>query len=263
MSNFTSANPSINQGLSDWATYGGLSRLFAGSPAATTAATASCGGVSCARFYKPFIMPAPGTGLKGGILTLADFHSNGAGQHFICLEYLLGTLTLSGNAFSAGVTMPTKMIRGANVQTASSLAFLVVTTAGTATTPTITITYTNQDGTTGQTIAPVLPTTPLVNTAFYLNPSMLANGDSGIRAVTGMSSSVTTGAMVAAVYGCLVLNPVIVSTPNQPLGSPEPLLSPTTPLYLCESGEAINAYRTDQAAATDFAAALAFCPETT
>lgn len=264
MANFTSSNPSIDAGLAACGQFGNMSRLWTYRAPANnyTTALATCGGVNGVRFLNPIIIPSVGTGVQGFCLTTADVWSGITGNYYVCLEYLLGTITLSGNAFSNGnVLMPTKTILGTALQTASNLAMLTVATAGSASTPTITITYQNQDGVGGQTATLVLPSSFTAGSAFLINPQ-LANGDSGIQKITGISSSVTTGTLVLNVYGCLILSYSSVAAATAPMGSIEPLITPTFPLYLCAPGEAVNLYRLASVVTySDQLMSLAFTPE--
>jgi hypothetical protein len=155
------------------------------------------------------------------------------------LEYALGTLTVSGNSFSGGVSMPTKDVMGSSITTACSEPLLVATVTLAATTPTITITYTDQDGNTGNSAVLTLPTNVAANSAFRIAP-YLANGDTGIRAVTNISTSAgTAGTLV--VYGMLPIN-MTVAAGATPFGAISPLESPL-PMYLCEAGERLAFYR--------------------
>jgi hypothetical protein len=155
------------------------------------------------------------------------------------LEYTLGTLTVSGNSFSSGVTMPTKTVMGTSLQTAASEPMLVVTAALTASNPVITITYTDQDGNTGNTAVLTLSSNTLINSAFRIAP-YLANGDTGIRAVTNISTS-TGSAGSLAVMGLLPVN-ATQSTNASGFGAMSPLEQPI-PIYLWEAGEKIAFYR--------------------
>jgi hypothetical protein len=162
------------------------------------------------------------------------------------LEYTLGTLTVSGNSFSAGVTMPTKTVMGTSLQTATVEPMLVVTAALTATNPVVTITYTDQDGNTGATAVLTLPSNTLINSAFRIAP-YLANGDTGIQAVTNISISTgTVGSL--AVMGLLVVN-ATQSTNASGFGMVSPLEQPI-PIYLWEAGEKIAFYRYGVASTT-------------
>lgn len=263
MSNFTSANPNIDAALSACGQYGNMNRFIAFHLLAVTAATTTSGLVNTFRCPSPLTIPTVGTGVQGYCLTMNDIAFSGNAFIATVLEYSLGVLTLNGNVFSGSATMPTKTVLGTSLQTASMMAFLAVTTTGTATTPIITITYTDQDGNTNQTATMTLPTTPLANSAFLINPH-LANGDSGIRSITGMSSSVTTGALVLNVYGCLIIGESNSGGTGVPHGSVEPAISPTKPMFNCAANDIVNFYAmATSAAVKDIYACLSFTPEIT
>ena len=173
---------------------------------ATTAATTSSGYVNAQRFPNPLTMLSSfGAGITGAVFPYVRCMSDDPDSHFICgIEYDMGTLTISGNSFADGVAMPTKVVRGTSLQTASQIAFLVVNSTLTATTPVITITYTDQGGTTSNTATLTLPTNPVVNSSFLITPH-LASGDTGIRDITNMSTNVGTGGILK-IYGLLILN---------------------------------------------------------
>jgi hypothetical protein len=118
-------------------------------------------------------------------------------------EANLGTLTISGNSFSGGASMPSRVINNGTtaIQLVSTMPMLYVSSSLTATTPTITITYTNQDGVTGRTASLTLSSANVVGSAFNIMPH-LQSGDSGIMAVTNMSTSAgSAGTMI--LYGTI------------------------------------------------------------
>jgi hypothetical protein len=86
-----------------------------------------------------------------------------------------------------------------------------IQTAFSAAAHTITLTYTNQAGVAGQTTSIAIPASALVN-AFYLVP--FATGDSGVRAITGISGSAAppTGA-----YNVVLVSPVFFDSPQTSL----------------------------------------------
>lgn len=168
----------------------------------TTSATTNCGSLNLCRAPNSIVTPTLGGSVTAAYYTyIRSFCSNGAVPTIGGHETLLGTLTVSGNSFSSGSSMPTKTIEGSSIQTASMFTVIVATTALTATTPVLTVTYTDQDGNTGQTATMTLPSSPTLNTGFFLNPH-LANGDTGVRAVTNMSIS-TGSAGVLKAYGVI------------------------------------------------------------
>jgi len=206
-----------------------------------TAATSTCGYQTWGRYLPSFTIPSMGAGISGAWMT--RFSSVIGNSGVVCgLEYSLGTLTVSTNAFAAGVSMPTKTMRlngiTSSVVTATQRAFLVATAALTAATPTITITYTNQAGTLNRTATLVLPSNPVKNTAFDIIPH-LQSGDTGIRAVTGISTSAgSAGSLV--VYGLLVVGTTNAMLINSV--SVDPILT-TMPLWLMETNETLTIYQ--------------------
>lgn len=123
----------------------------------------------------------------------------------------LATYTASSTSgtYTAGSTMPSRRIVGSDtaLQLAAPLVVLVATVAVTATTPTITVTYTDQGGTSGNTATLVFPSNPTLHSAFVVNPH-LASGDTGVQAVTAMTKSAGSAGTVTA-YG---LYPVHLSS---------------------------------------------------
>ena len=220
--------------------YGPLVRLVSARQASvTTAATATSGSLTINRFSSNFVMPSMAAGLTGAYLTHCRMYT-GLGNTILAaaLEVSLGVLTVSGNSFAAGSAMPTRKVKGTSVTTASGLAVLVATAALTATTPTVTITYTNQSGTTGQTATLTLPTSPVANSGFLINPH-LASGDTGIRAVTGMSISAGSAGTLT-VYGLLPLA-FTMAGPTAGASTVDPLVSPV-PFYKVTAGDSVGFY---------------------
>lgn len=211
-------------------------------PSTTTAATEQCGGITAARYTSAWTMPSVGSGLAGAYFPNIRLAANQSIASVIAgLEYSLGTLTVSGNSFADGVAMPSKRSNGGltPVQTVASEILVVVTATLTATTPVLTITYTDQDGNTGQTATLTLPTNAAIHSAFRVNPH-LASGDTGIRDVTNLSIS-TGSAGSLVVYGILPLA-ILTMTATGAAGSNSPLIAPAV-LYLVEPGDVIGFYR--------------------
>lgn len=236
---------------------------WSGVPAgATTAATATCGYVTAQRFNNPIVMPSMGSGVTGAWLTYCRMSS--AASTTTCmagLEYLLGTLTVSGNSYSDGVAMPTKTVKGTSVTTAASAIFAVVTTTMTATTPVLTINYTNQAGTTGRSCTITLPTNAAAGSAFLITPH-LQSGDTGIRDLSASAPnglSISTGsAGVIKLYGVLPLSESASNFTDVPY-TPDPLTVPQVPI-LCEAAESVGFYRFGNTAQVIMRAALNFVP---
>lgn len=195
---------SIDNMIASSADNGTFSRLFVANVGSTTAANTTSGYASCQRFSSTLTLPSIGGSLTGIVFPHIRTYTDDNQLSVICgIEYLLGTLTVSGNSFVDGVAMPTKTIRGTSVQTAAQMAFVVATTALTATTPVLTITYKDQDGNGSQTATLTLPTSPALDTAFLITPHY-ASADTGMQDITNLSIS-TGSAGVLKVYGLLVL----------------------------------------------------------
>lgn len=262
MANFTTASPTINAAIASSATNGMMIRTFYSRLASgtTTAATATSGGVTALRLPLRPQMPTNGTGVSGFIATNI-WATNGIANTGIIvgLEYELGSLAVSGNTFTDGVAMPTKTVRGTSITTAASIIFAVVTVAVTATTPVLTITYTDQDGNTGNTATLTLPTSPLINTAFYVTPH-LASGDTGIRDITNISISTGTAGTIK-VYGILPLT--ISTSANAAISAGLTCMNSSIVPYLIEPNEYIGFYRFGATTATELYAGFALVPETT
>lgn len=170
-------------------THGVWRRALSTKSGATTAATANCGKVNVKRFPDEFIVPTLGAGVTAAYFTeIAIATQNVTSVVVAAHETLLGTLTVSGNVFTAGSAMPTKTIDGASVVTATVLPILAATVAITATTPVITITYVNQDGVGSRTATMTMPTNSTATSAYLITPHLQA-GDTGIRSVTNIGIS--------------------------------------------------------------------------
>lgn len=225
---------------------GVYTRFFSGTAAAVTAATSAnpAGYITGRRYANNITLPnAFGTGVQAAYLTAFSGTTFAAGGIVIvAIEYVLGTLTVSGNSFAAGVSMPTKILRisGSNqsVQTATLLPIVVATAALTATTPTLTVTYTNQSGTGLKTATLSMPTNVAINTGYNLIPT-LATGDTGVQAVTNMSISAGTVGTLK-VYGLLPLG-MFVSGGSVNTTTIGPLTTPE-PIYPIAAGESLGFY---------------------
>lgn len=226
-------------------TYGLWSRFWAQQTGASSSATVDCGGVHGRRFDRTITVPSM-SGCNQALLTNCDMSCGDANctPHF-CIEYTLGTLAISGNVFSAGVTMPIKKIGSVNVQTAALKPVLVVTTVLAATLPTITVTYTNQDGQSGRVTGTgtgstpiILPTNAAVNSAFDIAPH-LQSGDTGIQSVQDIDTSGgTSGAL--ALMGLLPLAYNPAAKQHGPVHIPPLALS--MPQYRVVTGDRLAMY---------------------
>lgn len=231
-------------------------------PGSTTTATANSGSVTTQRYPNPILLPTLGTGVTGAYLSYCRSMSLTSNTTVLVgIEYLLGTLTVSGNSYSHGVSMPTKSIKGASTLTAASEVFAVVTTTLSATTPVLTFNYTDQDGNTGASGSIALPSNAANGSAFRLSPH-LANGDTGIRALSASSPnglSISTGTSgVIKLYGVL---PLWIGTSNTAYstGTLDPLTVSSIP-YLIESGDAVAVYRYGNTLQTGTACVFNFVP---
>jgi hypothetical protein len=208
------------------------------------------------RFDRPITIPSVTAPVTGFYITAVVVAPSQVQGQIVGLEYLLGTINIGTGSFTDGVAMPTKTIRGTSVQTAASLAFCAVTSAVSGTS-TITITYTNQSGTTGRTASLTLPNNAALNSAFYIHPHLQA-GDTGIRDVTNITRSGGTAGVVA-VYGILPIRSIASATmagqDTSPLAVPELDV-------LCEPGEALNVYGIGATSAGDVAVMIAGVPAT-
>lgn len=241
---------SIDNILGAFAAGNGFNRILSIPTGQASAATTSCGSTNIGRSSTQFTIPSVGGGLSGIYLTDVSLvpSNTSAGLTLMALEYLLGTLTVSGNVFSSAgsVSMPTKTVRGSAIQTASLIPVVAIINSLTATTPVLTITYTDQNGNTGQTCTMTLPTNPAFEGCFLMTPH-LANGDTGVQAVTNISIS-TGSAGVLKVFGLLPIHAAYMSgaSPINRVGNSPPLRLPFPPL-LCEPGEVLAFYNFDSA----------------
>lgn len=168
------------------------------------------------------------------------------------------TTTGSGTqtVFSArtdGVTMPTRIVGGSSIQTATLLPMLAVTSALTATTPAITITYTDQDANTGNTASLTLPSNAAVESAFCIAPH-LASGDTGVQAATNLTASAGTAGTMK-VMGLLPIGEFQSGNFTGPFSIVEPLTR-SFPIIPADVNDAIAFYSFGGTSATDLIAAL-------
>lgn len=217
--------------------YGVLTRLLhLISAGTTTAATNTSGKVSMHQILPRFTVPSFGSGVNSAILTEFKHLSNVTSrQPLVGIDYLLGSINMNTGTFTDGVAMPVKSIFGSNLQTATDLAYIVATATHTATTPVVTVTYTDQDGNAGNSAALTLPTNAAVGSAFLINPH-LASGDSGIRDVTNITKSAGT-AGTCEVRGLLLLD----SLDESLVALPETAGKPYMP-YPIAAGETLGFY---------------------
>lgn len=206
-----------------------------------TAAISTAGVIPAARMPNPLVLPASfGTGVKGiRFVNINGQVSNGQTMLLVGLEYLLGTLDMNTGTFTDGVVMPTKIVNGESVQTAAMWTFLTVTANVTATSPVVTVTYTNQDGTTSRSAALTLPSNP-VNTSAYWMTRHLQGNDTAIRDVTNMTKSAGSAGTVR-VYGLLPLQTIF--SDDQGVTFLPKMAEGQMPQWVCEASENIGFYR--------------------
>lgn len=200
--------------------------------AAITAATTTSGYVSCGRNIADISIPTFGSGINCAFLTMADmFNEDATTTLMIGIEYNLGEINIGTGTFTDGVAMPTKTVGGASVQTAAMMAFAHIDTALTGTAPALTVTYTDQDGNTGNTCSMTLPATATATSSYFMIPH-LANGDTAIRDITACSRTGGTAGVVSfrgilplaiQIKGNYNISPLLYSLPKFPIGSGEKL----------------------------------------
>lgn len=233
---------SIDAMISATNTGGYWSHFFFGiNPSTTTAATENCGGVTIQKFSNEVVVPTLGSGIASARFPGLKMLSTTADSTAFCgLQYELGSLAVSTNTFTSGVSMPSKTIASTSTTTAASLVMAVVTvsTSGGAS-PVLTTTYTNQDGTASRTSTMTLPNSITLLSGFALWPH-LQGTDTGIRSVSNMSIS-SGSAGTIKIYGilplafghsqvaCAMMSGAPVSTPNV--------------MWPCGAGETIAFYR--------------------
>lgn len=255
--NFTSVGPNLNAAYAAQTNFGSYNRQFwTRIAAATTAITTVTQGQCTAQRYpiRP-VIPSVGAGCDGFIATNISCFSNTPGTaHIIGLEYLLGTIT-APSTFTDGVVMPTKNVRGTSVQTAASIIFAVADTAVVGV-PAINITYTDQNGNTGNTFNVPINSGIAVNTAYMINNRMTT--DTGIRDITAMSAtSITSGTI--RIYGIL---PLYISI-QQNTEYRVPLMSSPLVPYLIQAGEFLGVYRLFSNTTSEVYVSMNLTPEPT
>lgn len=257
--NLTGSQPNINVMLATSASYGNLNRLYAPRIAATTtAATIASGGVTVQKLDLTPTIPSVGANVSGFIATNINMFNEDTGTGMIVgLDYLLGSLNLATGVFTDGVTMPLKTVRGTSIQTAAGLCFAVIRTTIAATTPTLTITFTDDSGTAGQIVTPIIPTNATAQSAFHLQP-LFTGGSVGVRDVTGMTIS-TGSSGIIDVYGVL---PLHVCFNNGSLHGTNFLSNFQIP-YLAIPNETLGFYRLFNNATCDAVINISFIPEPT
>lgn len=230
---------------------GMLSRMLIDTIAATTAANTTSGYVSAGMFpFAIFTVPRMGSGVSVAYLTAFGANqSASAGSMVLAVAiFSMGSINMNTGTFTPGVSMPIRPIgKQAQVQTATERVFLYVSSAVTATTPLVTITYTNQDGTANQSAALTLPTGVTANSVYFVDPH-LASGDTGMRSVSNITKSAGTAGTIVC-YGAWVLG-YSMAQANFVAQSPGPLALPRVPWPLVK-GDQIAFVRHGLATACD------------
>lgn len=205
----------------------------------STGATTSSGYVT-AQKYKHIMqmMSSFGSGITGAFLTSGNMVTTIAGLNIAGIDYKMATIDLSVGTPSYPYSMPTKMVLGDSIQTASIFTVLHIQTTLVATSPVVTLTYTNQDGTGSRTAALTIPTNAIKKSCFLVSPH-LQSGDTGIRAITGMTVS-TGSAGVIEVFGVL---PLLITVAGTGAYYPCNFFSSPFPKYIVEASEYIGFYR--------------------
>lgn len=223
--------------------------------AASTAGTTASGSMSGRRMDATVTLPAM-TGPTGAYCMRASVGSlPGQALALVAVETELGSLAVATDTFTAGSAMRSRRDRvGASVQADAQLVALVATVALTATTPTITITYTNQDGVGSRTATVLLPTSIAVNTAFLLRPDQLQAGDTAIRSVENISKSAGTAGTLK-LFG---LNPIGVEAQSGLLIGANDSIQVPKECVEVYAGENIGFYAMGLTSATLFQASMHF-----
>jgi len=250
--NFTSEIPSIDAGLVATEVYGSKRQLISlrSNSGGGTAALTTCGSITGYRYPYTYTVPTTGAGVAGFMpSSMYNYGDDTATFTIGFLEYNLGSIALATGTFTSGATMPTKTIYGSSVQTAGAFCFLHCDAATTATTPTITTTYTNQDGTGSRTSTLVLPTSPILGTAFFMQPH-LNNGDTAIRSVQNITKSAGTAGTISVRCGI----PLVYQANYSSLMFSTNYLSNLASSIILEAGETIAWYRFGATSSSEMAA---------
>jgi len=243
---------SVDDGLAQHASFGHLSRCIAQITPASTAANATSGWNTIRRMPTPYTMPALGGSVQGGVLTRFSVMSGAISvAYFAAIEVLLGTVNMATGAFTDGVAMPAArkhFMNRAGVQVASLMPVWRVSAAVTATTPVITTTYVNEDGTGSRTCTMTLPTSPLLNSCFMMAPH-LQTGDTAIRDITNATRSVGSAGELQA-FGLMPLSWQVANAVGGAPAPVAPLWVPTVDWDVIEA-DSIGFYTLGSIAATN------------
>lgn len=145
-------------------------------------------------------LPALPAGVSGYIPLVVDLGTSVVGiSTLLCKAVDLGSFDIGAattGVFTDGSAMPTATIMNTASTSYASALLVEVTTALAGTQTAVTITYTNQSGTGGQTTAAVTPTTgAAVRSVNFVNLAGTDWGVQDITAVSRVSSSGPTGVL--------------------------------------------------------------------
>lgn len=253
---------SIDDMIASNASYGMFTRLFITDQlTSTTAATTGSGYISAQRYRNQLTIPSMTT-VARCYFTMVRMTNEDANTFLMSgLEVELGSLDMNTGTFTDANAMPSRRVMGAGtsaIQLATMMPMLVVTAAVTATTPTITITYTNQAGTGSRTATVVLPTSPALNSAFWCGPH-LQSGDTGIQNISNMTKSAGTAGTIK-LYGFMP-----ISWDGNPVASTIATVDPlndTLPVIGFEPSDIVAFYRFGGTTTSNLVAMLSAVGET-
>ena len=198
----------------------------AGCPGAAVAPTPGIGGAALTAYAGqiPFTNPGAGNSYQSRFV-IAVASSLGAGSFMLC-DRLWHNSGMSSTSTSPqtinSVTLPGRDMDG-STNGEGVYAAVEWSTAGGAGTPNLTLSYTNQDGTTGRTTPNLVAvTTPVLGTFEVFS---LAAGDTGIRSIQTYTASATR---TSGTFH-LVMFRIIATTPGN-VGSTTPFQRGNDPL---------------------------------
>ena len=236
---------SIDSMMALHATYGAENIAIKNYQTGVTAATASSGGVSIARLKNSYVVPS----LTSGVTAVCMTNFSALGTAVYCgIDTVLGTLTVSGNSFASGSSMPTRAFHNKTaVQTATAFVVLHVSVALTATTPVITVTYTNESGVSSRTATLTLPSNAAIDSCYLMTPH-LQSGDKGIQSIQNISTSAgSAGTIIARGVLLTHANPQNATVTADAL---IPITYQSLPSPYINAGDTLGFYAINAAAAT-------------
>lgn len=241
---------SIDQTMANEATYGDYPFIFPCriSGAQTPVANATSGYQSGSFVPQVFTIPSLGASCPGCYVKYCRPIGVPLGSNIPVYHTVGGTLTFGGGAgtFTAGTGLGTKRWAGkaTAAQVASTMPLLYVSTvlAG-ATTPTITVGYTNQAGTSGRSMTMTLPSNPAAQATYQMAPH-LQSGDLGIQSIQSMSTSGGTSGVLKVALAI----PLAQSFPSSDAMSGHIEGAMPTKHLMLEAGDLVGFYRFNQTA---------------